>query len=86
MRPINFKEANVVYAAEQEEYLDLPVLKEDGPLGQVTSVWTLTAEERQAIANGKNIEVMMWTFNQPLQPLSVAVSERVERNGGCHGK
>lgn len=48
----------------------------------IASVWELTDEEREAIANGANIELMVWGLGTP--PVSLAVThERLGKDG--HG-
>jgi hypothetical protein len=66
MKPIWFKECNVVYAKDQPEYLPLPVHR--SITGEVTSCWLLNWKERlQLLFTGK-IYWTILTFNQPLQP------------------
>ena len=65
----------VVYAADQPEYLPLRSLKSKGKWGRVISRWTFTSEQRQAIANGADILLELSTFNQPLQPIRMVVSD-----------
>jgi len=75
MKPINFEGANVQIAKDQEEYMTLPALYDPvvggNQVGQVTCVWKPDNEERKAIAKGANIGLSIWTFNGPLQPLSM---------------
>lgn len=41
----------------------------------VLSRWTLTAEQRQAVANGADIYLELLTFGGPLQPIRMAVGK-----------
>lgn len=66
-----FQPAEVVYAKDQPEYIPLPVIR--SPRGVVMSRWTLTSEEREAVASGADILLCCHTFNQPLQPISLEV-------------
>ena len=66
MEPIKFKEANVVYAEDQPEYLPLPVHKTFS--GEVTSCWKLTLKERLKVLLTGKFWLSQMTFNQPLQP------------------
>lgn len=66
-----FQPAEVVYAKDQLEYMPLPVLR--SPRGVVMSRWTLTPEEREAVASGADILLCCHTFNTPLQPVSLEV-------------
>lgn len=63
----------IVYAKDQSEYKPLPVLK--NKQGIVLSRWRLTDKEREAVVNGADIFLSVWTFNQPLQPLYLEVAE-----------
>ena len=63
--------APVVYAESQDEYGDLPSGR--SPDGTVWTRWSLSADERAAILDGANIELMISTFGKPLQPLYMRV-------------
>jgi hypothetical protein len=65
----------VVYAADQPEYLPLRSLVSEGPERRVISRWTLNENARQAIASGADIYLELSTFGQPLQPIRMAVSD-----------
>ena len=67
------EDEEVVYAKDQPEYLPLRTLKSQS--GVVLSRWTLTEEQRQAIANGADVFLELHTFNKPLQPIRMAVSD-----------
>lgn len=65
----------VMIAEEQEEYLPLagaPLEFDDGTKGMLTR-WTFTPEERQAIAEGKDLYLILFTFGQPMQPVHLEV-------------
>lgn len=64
-----------VYAKDQPEYNPLRTLRGNGPMVPVVSRWTLTKEQREAVAAGADIFLELSTFNQPLQPIRVAVSD-----------
>lgn len=66
MKPIAFKEQNVIYAENQPEYLPLPVHKKQD--GTVTSCWKLNLKERIKILFTGKIWWSTLTFNNPLQP------------------
>ncbi len=77
MNPTKFKSQNVTYAENQPEYLPLPAHKD--PDGVVTSCWKMTLIERvQAIFHGW-IYLEMHTFNQPVQPVMMYVSDPIEK-------
>lgn len=65
----------VVYARDQPEYIPLRTLKSDGPMGAVISRWTLTSEQRKAVADGADIFLELSTFHHPLQPIRMAISD-----------
>jgi len=75
MEAIVFKECNTSYAESQPEYLTLPVHKTDG--GRVTSCWKLSFFERVRVALAGKIYLQVMTFNQPLQPLRMSVSNPI---------
>lgn len=73
MKPINFKEQNVVYAKDQPEYMPLPALKfEDGT---VVSCWKLSWREILKIIFTRKIWLGILTFNKPLQPTFITVNK-----------
>jgi len=63
----------VVYAKDQPEYIPLRTLKSKSPQGAVLSRWTLTPEQRKAVAEGADIFLELLTFHDPLQPIRVAI-------------
>jgi len=66
MKPIKFKEANLILAENQPEYLPLPAWR--GNDGTVISCWRFSWRERfKLFINGK-IWMRVLTFNKPLQP------------------
>lgn len=65
----------VVYAADQPEYLPLRSLRSKGKWGRVISRWTFNPEQRQAIASGADVFLELSTFHQPLQPIRMMVSD-----------
>lgn len=62
----------VLIAKDQPEYTPLPALVFRD--GKVLTEWTFTEAERQAIARGENLRLWIWTFGQPLQPISLEVT------------
>ena len=80
MRPVSpvlLKRAStmreVVYGAEQKEYIPLPAVRCEH--GVVTTRWTMTWRERIRVALHGNIYVQILTFNAPLQPVKVRIDE-----------
>jgi hypothetical protein len=65
----------VVYAKDQPEYIPLRTLKSNGSMGAVISRWSLTPEQRKAVADGADIFLELSTFGNPLQPIRMAISD-----------
>lgn len=73
MKPIEFKEQNVVYAKDQKEYHPLPALKfEDG---EVLTCWKLSWKELFRVVFTRRIWVAQLSFNKPLQPQFVTTDK-----------
>jgi hypothetical protein len=70
---IELQPEEIVYAKDQPEYIPLPTLR--SPQGVVLSRWKLSDQDREAIANGADVLLSIWTFNQPLHPLLIEVAE-----------
>lgn len=66
MKPIEFKEQNVVFAKDQKEYQPLPALKFDD--GEVLTCWKLSWKELLKVVLTRKIWCAQLTFNHPLQP------------------
>lgn len=63
----------VTVAEEQEQYKTLTTAQYQyscGTLG-ILSRWTLTAEEREAVARGEDIYIMQLNFGTPMTPMIV---------------
>lgn len=69
------EQQEVVYAKDQAEYLPLRTLKSAGAEGRVITRWTFTDVQRKAIASGADVFLELLTFNGPLQPIRMAVSD-----------
>lgn len=68
MKPIEFKEQNVVFAKDQPEYQPLPAFRNDSPQGEVISCWQLSLRERVRILLTGKLWVSLLSFNKPLTP------------------
>lgn len=67
MKPISFKGQNVIFGANQPEYLPLPALRM--PDGEVYTCWELSEEEIESVVKNKCLFFKQLTFNEPLQPI-----------------
>lgn len=81
MRPIRTPSLDGVYRGNDRDVEDLPFRREivttdRGPIVRIVSIWEPSEEEREAIANGANIE--LGVFYEPIPPFSVAVSDEQE--------
>jgi hypothetical protein len=67
----------VIFAKDQPEYVPLRTLPYETYPGsgdyRVMSRWTLTEEQRKAVADGADIYLTLLTFGRPLQPVLMAV-------------
>lgn len=74
----------IVFAKNQPEYNPLRVLRGQPPECPVLSRWTLTNEQRLAIAQGADIYLELLTFTNEngvpgrLQPIRIAVGQDVD--------
>ena len=68
MKPIEFKEQNVVFAKDQPQYQPLPAFKNKTLEGEVISCWQLSIIERLRILFTGKLWVSLMTFNKPLTP------------------
>lgn len=71
------EEFEVVYAKDQPEYIPLRTLRSNATEARVMSRWTFTDEQRKAIADGADIYLTLLTFGSPLQPITIAVADKM---------
>lgn len=74
MKPIEFKEQNVVYGKDQPEYMPLPALKFND--GMVVTCWKLSWKELVKLIFTRKVWHSMLTFNKPLQPTLLTVNKK----------
>lgn len=72
---IGEEEREVVYAKNQPEYIPLRTLRGMNHEGRVLSRWTPTEEQRKAIAEGKDIFLVLLTFHGPLAPSMMLIGD-----------
>lgn len=75
MKPIKFKEQNVIYAENQDEYQPLPALKCNDDMGTVVSCWKLSGKERIKLLFTGKVWVGLASFNKPLTPSYITVNK-----------
>lgn len=75
MKPINFPEANIVFAKDQPEYEPLPAFREDSPQGEVITCQKLSFKERLIVLFTGRVWLAMLTFNKPLTPIFMSVKK-----------
>lgn len=77
MKPITFKEQNVVYAENQPEYLPLPAhVSPMDPQGPVISCWNLSFKERLRVLFTGRIWLLLLSFGKPLTPSRISTSKK----------
>lgn len=73
MKPIKFKESNVVFGKGQPEYQPLPALRfEDG---ETLTCWKLSLKELLRVIFTRRIWVAQLTFNRAFQPQFVTTDK-----------
>ena len=68
MKPIEFKEQNIVIAKDQPQYGNLPAFISEDEEGIVVSCWKLSLKERMRLLFRGKLWVGLWTVNEPLTP------------------
>lgn len=61
--------AEIVFAEDQPEYLNLPAIRNGEPEGRVTTRWRLTWRERIKVFVSGDLWLQVLTFHNPLQPI-----------------
>lgn len=74
MKPVDFKDSNICYARDQEEYQNLPAIK--FPNGEVVSCWKLSLKERLIVLLKGRVWLALLSFNKPLTPSFMAVNRK----------
>jgi len=68
MKPIKFKEQNVIFAKDQPQYLPLPAFKVNEPEGRVIFCMGLSFSERIRLLFTGRMWCSLMMFNKPLTP------------------
>ena len=74
MKPINFKESNIIFAKNQPPYIPLPAYQDDIQGGRIFHCWKLTLLERLKILFTGKLWVNVLNFKQPPQPIKLMVN------------
>lgn len=74
MKPVKFKECNVVFGDGQKEYQPLPALRFGD--GTVVMCWKMSFSELLNVVLHRRIWVSLLTFNKPLQPTFVSADRK----------
>lgn len=76
MRPIEFKDHNIVFAKDQPEYMPLPALKIDSDQGEVITCWKMSFRERLKVLFTGRVWLAMLSFHKPLTPSFLSVDRK----------
>ena len=74
MKPIKTASTSMTYYGPTADIGNLPCNRMQ--TGQISSVWKPSPDERRMIAEGGNIEVVLYT--EPIPPLSVMATDEQE--------
>ena len=86
-RPVidGLEEHELIMAKKQKQYRPLRCLPSNDSDGYRMSRWTLTTEQREAVAAGADIFLELMTFNHPMNPIRIAVSDNPNPDFFKHG-
>jgi hypothetical protein len=75
MKPIEFKQQNMVFAKNQPPYLPLPAYRYEGEIGiGIIHCWKLSLFERIKILFTARLWINVVTFGKPPQPIRPMVN------------
>lgn len=82
MKPINFKEANIIFAKNQPQYKPLPAWRTNSDCddGQVISCWSMNFVERLKVLFTGKIYLSLLTFHKPIQPQKLRLTFKEAKN------
>ncbi len=81
MKPIEFKEQNIVFAKDQPPYLSLPAYQDSEQGGRIFHCWKLNFKERFKMLFTGKLWINILNFNQPPQPIKPMVDTPFKNNG-----
>lgn len=76
-RPVvdRLEHEEIIYAKDQPQYVPIRILLSKTPEGCALSRWTLTPEQRAAVAAGNDIFLEILTFGVSLAPMRMSVRD-----------
>ena len=81
MKPIEFKEQNIVFAKDQPPYLPLPAYQDSEQGGRIFHCWGLNLKERLKMLFTGKLWINVLTFKQSPQPIKPMVDMPFKNNG-----
>lgn len=75
MEPVDFETANVVFGANQPEYIPLPAEYRGGKSGEILTCWELSPDELKRVQETGKIWLAVLTFGHTMQPVIVSVDK-----------
>lgn len=79
MKPVSFKEQNIVFARDQREYIPLPAFRNpNDPRGQVISCWKGNFLDRLIFLFTGKVWLNLLSFNKPVTPSIVSIRKLIE--------
>lgn len=84
MKPSEFPQQNIVFAEDQDEFLDLPA-HFDTSQGVATFCLSLNKEEIEQVKKTGKIYLSIFTGGQPLQPIGTSFLNPFEDDGDQDG-
>jgi hypothetical protein len=67
-----------ILAKDQKQYISLPALYFEDPIGRIITRWQFTQEERDAIAAGADLLFSQLTFGEKFQPVQFQIEPAVQ--------
>lgn len=81
MKPIKFKQQNIIFAENQQPYLPLPAYQDNTQGGRIFHCWALTLKERLKILFTGKLWINVLNFKQPPQPIKPMVDSPFVKKG-----
>lgn len=80
MKPITFKEHNIIFAKNQPPYLPLPAYQDDVQGGRIFHCWQLNLREKIKLLFTGKLWIIVSTFKEPPQPIKPMVDSPFNKN------